>query len=187
MSKTKELVIDPRRDSKQCNPICIDGEPVEQVVSFEYLGVTLDNKLSFCLHTTVVQKKCQQRLHVIRRLRSFYVDSDLLLRLYRSIVEPLLTYCIICYFPSLSVINRNKLLKICSIASKIIGKPIPSLSELTDKAILRKAKVITSDISHPLNIYFRLLPSGRRYRCLKCHKVRFSKSFIPLAIKRLNL
>ena len=62
-------------------------------------------------HVTAVQKKSQQRLHVLRKLRAFYINP-LLLRLYSSIIEPLLTYCSICCYPALSVKNRNRLLKI---------------------------------------------------------------------------
>ena len=112
VSKTKEMCIDFRRNRTVISPIVINGEPVEQVDSFKYLGVILDEKLSFTEHVTAVQKKSQQRLHVLRKLRAFYVDPLLLLRLYRSIIEPLLTYCTICYYPALSGKNRNRLLKI---------------------------------------------------------------------------
>ena len=86
------MCIDFRRNRTVISPIVIIGEPVEQVDSFKYLGVILDEKLSFTEHVTAVQKKSRQRLHVLRKLRAFYVDP-LLLRLYRSIIEPLLTYC----------------------------------------------------------------------------------------------
>ena len=106
VSKTKEICIDYRRNRTVISPIVINGEPVEQVHSFKYLGVMLDEKLSFTEHVTAVQKMSQQRLHVLRKLRAFYVDP---LRLYRSIIEPLLTYCSICYYPALFVKNRNRL------------------------------------------------------------------------------
>ena len=95
------MCIDFRRNRTVNSPIVINGEPVEQVDSFKYLGVILDDKLSFTKHVTAVQNKSQQRLHVLRKLRAFYVDPLLLLRLYRSIIEPLITYCSICYYPAL--------------------------------------------------------------------------------------
>ena len=69
------MCIDFRRNRTVISPIVINGEPVEQVDSFKYLGVILDEKLSFTEHVTAVQKKSQQRLHVLRKLRDFYVDS----------------------------------------------------------------------------------------------------------------
>ena len=47
VSKTKEMCIDFRRNRTVNSPIVINGEPVEQVDSFKYLGVILDEKLSF--------------------------------------------------------------------------------------------------------------------------------------------
>ena len=126
------MCIDFRRNWTVISPIVVNGEHVEQVDSFKYLGVMLDGKLSFTEHVTAVQKKSQQRLHVLRKLRAFYVDPLLFLRLYRSIIEPLLTYCSICYYPALSVKNRNRLLKISHVSAKIIGLPTPKLSEIID-------------------------------------------------------
>ena len=166
------------------NPIVINGEPVEQLDLFKYLGVILDEKLSFTEHVTAVQKKSQQRLHVLRKLRAFYVDPLLLLRLYHSIIEPLLTYCSICYYPALSVKNRNR--KISHVSAKIIGLPTPKLSEIIDHAILKKARAVATESDHPLSTFFHVLPSQRRYRCIKCKTSRYSRSFVPVAIRMLN-
>lgn len=180
------MTVDFRKDQPPSGPIVINGEAVEEIDSFKYLGVIIDKKLTFTEHVTAVHKKCQQRLHVLRRLRSFQVDPQLLLFLYRSIIESLLTYCNTCFFPMLSVSNRNKLLKVAHVASKIIGLPTPSLSDLNGRATLRKARAIAADTDHPLHSYFELLPSGRRYRCIKCSKTRYSGSFVPQAVKALN-
>ena len=47
VSKTKEMCIDFRRNRTIISPIVINCEPVEQVDSFQHLGVILDEKLSF--------------------------------------------------------------------------------------------------------------------------------------------
>ena len=52
VSKTKEMCIDFRRNINVISPIIINGEPVEQVDSFKYLGVILDEKNSFTEHVT---------------------------------------------------------------------------------------------------------------------------------------
>ena len=167
-------------------PTLIHGKTVEQVESFTYLGLTLDNKLRFDQHITSIHKRFQQRLHVIRKLRSLSVAPHLLLLLYKSIIQPVLLYCSACYFTILSMPNRNKLYSITRIASKIIGLPIPTLADMNNKAITRLALSIISDTEHPLYRYFNLMPSGRRYRSLKWEKVRFSRSFVPTAIAALN-
>ena len=142
-------------------------------------------KNSFTELVTAVQKKSQQRLHVLRKLRAFYVDP-LLLRLYRSIIEPLLTYCSISYYPAFFGKNRNRLLKISHVSAKIIGLPTPKLSEIIDHAILKKARAVATESDHPLSTFFHVLPSQRRYRCIKCKTSRYSRSFVPVAIRMLN-
>ena len=166
--------------------IYIGGQSVEIVESIRYLGVVLDSQLSFSDHVAATQKRCQQRLYVLRRLRSFNLAPKLLLNLYRSIIEPLLTYCSMIFLPALSVTEKNKLLKVSNTASKIINHPVPSVSEITERNLLRKAHAVSGDDSHPLNSEFQLLPSGQRYRVPRGRKVKFRASFVPSAINRLN-
>ena len=141
-------------------------------------------------HLQSMLQPCKRSLssdcNVLRKLRAFYVDPLLLLRLYRSIIEPLLTYCSICYYPALSVKNRNRLLKISHVSAKIIGLPTPKLSEIIDHAILKKARAVATESDHPLSTFFHVLPSQRRYRCIKCKTFRYSRSFVPVAIRMLN-
>ena len=47
ISKTKELLIDFRKQPPAVSPITIDGEIVERVEKCKYLGIILDNKLKF--------------------------------------------------------------------------------------------------------------------------------------------
>ncbi len=75
----------------------------------------------------------------------------------------------------LTVVNRNKLLKIPNMASMIIGIPTPKLSDRVTSATIRKAHIILNDPDPPSHRYFILLPSGRRYRLLMCRRTNFSK------------
>ena len=65
--------------------------------------------------------------------------------------------------------------------SKVIGLPVPSLSEITERAVLRKARSVSADSSHPLYDEFKLLPSARRFRTMKYVRNKFAYSFIPSA------
>ncbi|RXN14734.1 poly [ADP-ribose] polymerase 15-like protein [Labeo rohita] len=62
--KTKELVIHASKSPPGFTHITIHGQPVEQVSTFKYLGLTIDNKLNFNEHVTITQKRAQQRLDV---------------------------------------------------------------------------------------------------------------------------
>ena len=88
VAKMKELNIDLCDKSNNIPPVKIGNESVEQVEYFKYLGLTLDSKMNFKQHVHTIQ-----RLHVLHRLRSFDLHPKLLQNLYRSILEPILTYC----------------------------------------------------------------------------------------------
>ncbi len=49
-----------------------------------------------------------------------------------------------------------------------------------------RAASILKDPTHPQHGLFTLLPSGRRYRSVKCRTTRLKNSFFPTAIRLLN-
>lgn len=74
-----------------------------------------------------------------------------------------------CHFVSLMcwVTNKNKLLKVTHLASKIIGIVTPNLSDSVFTLTYHKAhKILNPD--HSLYQYFIPLPSVRRYRLPMC-------------------
>ncbi len=66
IDKTKELVVDYRRQSREHTPITIDKTPVEQVNSFNVLSVHITKDLTWSAHTDAVLKKAHQRLFFLR-------------------------------------------------------------------------------------------------------------------------
>ena len=50
MCKTKELCIDFHTSGQFDGLLCIDDEAVEVTYTFKYLGITLDEKLTFGPH-----------------------------------------------------------------------------------------------------------------------------------------
>ena len=58
--KTKEMLIDFRKNPSAIPDLLIDGVRVERVTEYKYLGTVLDNKLNFS--TNFIHKKCQPRV-----------------------------------------------------------------------------------------------------------------------------
>ncbi len=56
IDKTKELVVDYRRQSREHTPITIDKTPVERVSSFKFLGVHITEDLTWSAHTDAVSE-----------------------------------------------------------------------------------------------------------------------------------
>ena len=69
MAKTKELVVDLRRNKA---PV-IQGSNVDIVQDYEYLGVHTDNKMDWAKNTDSLYRKGQSRLYFLRCLRSFNI------------------------------------------------------------------------------------------------------------------
>ena len=112
--------------------------------------------------------------------------SNILETVYKSLVESVPSFNMIMYYGNINIQRRNKLQRIVSMASKIIGKPQKHLSGIYEERITNKAEKIISDPSHPLHSEFELLPSGRRFRVPTANRNIFKKSFIPNAVKVLN-
>ena len=51
-----------RTGSRAHTPICINGEAVERVSSFKFLGIHISEDLSWSQNSTTLVKKAQQRL-----------------------------------------------------------------------------------------------------------------------------
>ncbi len=98
IDKTKELVVDFRRQSIVNTPITIDKTPVERVSSFKFLGVHITEDLTWSAHTDAVLKKAHKRFFFLRRLRKFGTSSRILKSFYTCTVESILTGCITAWF-----------------------------------------------------------------------------------------
>ncbi|MCI4375089.1 hypothetical protein PGIGA_G00105110 [Pangasianodon gigas] len=74
INKTKELVVDFRRQDREHNHITIDGTQVERVSSFKFLGVHITEDLTWSTQTEAVVKKAHQHLFFLGWLTksSFY-------------------------------------------------------------------------------------------------------------------
>ena len=164
----------------------IKSEEVEQVDFFKYLGTVLDKNLKFTDHVDYVYKKANQRMYLLRKLKSFNVDSYILDLVYKSLVQSVLTFNIVTWYGNLGVREKKKLNRIVNLASKIIGIQQQPLSHIYHDFVSRKVKKIVSDESHPLHNSFELMRSGRRFREPKWKRIVYKNSFVPSAVTILN-
>ena len=61
-TKTKEMIVDFRKQHWEHHPIHINGTAVEKVERFKFLGIHITDKLKWSTHTDSVGKKAQQPL-----------------------------------------------------------------------------------------------------------------------------
>ena len=93
VNKTKEMIVDFRKQQREQPSIHIDGTTVEKVESFKFLGVHITDKLKWSTHTDSVVKKAQQRLFNLRRLNNLACHQKHS-NFYRCTIESILSGCI---------------------------------------------------------------------------------------------
>ena len=96
----------------------MEGKEVNQVKSFKYLGVLLDECLSFNDHINYVRSKVASRLGLLSRLRGC-LSTEVANKIYLSTVLPILSYCDTCFYP-LGSTNRKCLERLQRRAARIV-------------------------------------------------------------------
>uniref|UniRef100_A0A3B3HAC9 Reverse transcriptase domain-containing protein n=1 Tax=Oryzias latipes TaxID=8090 RepID=A0A3B3HAC9_ORYLA len=185
-NKTREIIVDFRKHGADPTPFLINGEHVETVHTFKFLGITISADLSWTANTAAIIKKAQQLLHFLRVLRKNKINTNLLLTFYQSSIQSLLTYCITVWFGSCTAPDKKRLQRVVETAQTIIGCPLPTLTDIYSARCLTKAHNFIKDSSHPGSDLFNLMPSGWRYRGIRSKTNRLKNSFFPKAITILN-
>ncbi|XP_013868639.1 RNA-directed DNA polymerase from mobile element jockey [Austrofundulus limnaeus] len=184
--KTKELIVDFRRNADLHPPIHIKRTEVERVDSFKFLGVHISKDLTWTTSCSKLIKKAHQRLFFMRTLRKNYLSSEVITNFYRCTIESILTNCITVWYGNCSVSDRKALQRVVKTAQYIAGAPLPAIKDIYRKRCLKRAGKITKDSTHPAHTLFSLLPSGRRYRSLRTRTTRHRNSFFPTAVTLMN-
>ena len=185
VKKTMEMFIDFRKDKNQYCPLVIKAENVKIVDSYKYLGVIIDNKLTFAEHIQYLYKKSIQRIHHLRLLHNIRVDTKIMSLFYSSIVQTVLSFNIVTWFGSANKKDERKLCKIIRIARRM-GVETKCLLDLYNQACDRMTVKIMNDLQHPLNNKYVYLRSGKRL-CVPKHRTsRYGRTFVPSSIKLFN-
>ena len=185
VSKTKEMIVDFRRNKSPISPLFINNTEVERISSFKFLGTYISDDLNWNINLNQILKKAKQRLYFLRQLNSYHVNNTILLHFYRAIIQSILTSSILVWFDRATQHDLNKLSSVIKQSERIIGLPLPSLEDIFLERLGRKIQLIFSDSSHPASKYFTFLRSGRRLQQFKGNQ-RFLKSTYPQAVKYFN-
>lgn len=114
--KTQSLLISSKHDKnsvKQCieTKVRVDKCNVKVEKELKYLGVILDEKLSFSSHVDYINKKILKYYNIFRALygNRFGLNYKNRKILYNAIFTSITSYCSIVYFPRLSQTQQNKI------------------------------------------------------------------------------
>ncbi|KAI4905911.1 hypothetical protein NFI96_012457 [Prochilodus magdalenae] len=134
--KTKEIIVDFRRNADSHPPLHIKGTAVERVNSFKFLGVHISEDLTWTTSCSKLVKKAHQRLFFLRTLRRNQLSSDILVNFYRCTIESILTNCITAWYGCCSATDRKALQRVVKAAQRITGTPLPAIEDIYRKRYL---------------------------------------------------
>ncbi len=159
-NKNSEMMFDPKSIGDHL-PVVINGQNIVQVDSCRYLGIHIDNKLTWSVQVENVCIRVQQRLYFLRRLRVFGVNQKVLLLFYHAVIESIFGYGFSAWFGNLSVHLKAQVTWLTQRAMTIMGvKQHPTPQALFEETVTRQAQIIISDPTHVLHSEYQLLPSG---------------------------
>ena len=107
VKKTKCMLM----NSDGYNPevsLCVDGQLIENVTNFKFLGVIIDSALKFEDHYVYIFGKLQQALFLVCKL-SLFLPESCLRTLYYAYFHSYVSYCLIAWFPLLTKEKQNSI------------------------------------------------------------------------------
>ncbi|KAM9828326.1 uncharacterized protein LOC133150542 isoform X14 [Syngnathus typhle] len=79
VEKTKEIIVDFRKNQPHHAPLIINSSAVEVVSSTKFLGVHITDDLTWTGNTTTLVKRAQKRLYFLRRMRRAHLPPLIIL------------------------------------------------------------------------------------------------------------
>lgn len=144
------MVIDIRmKEQNITHSTLINGEQIQLVTHYKYLGIVLDHKLKWDVWTDFLSKKIQQRLYFFKKLMSFNVHSGLLLMFYGAFIESIMTFCVSCLYGNASEAQKKSLRNVRTTISQMLGIKLTSIESIYKESMLSKANIIVNDEASP--------------------------------------
>ena len=94
VEKTKFMLLGTKHslnNELHCN-IKINNQEIENVAEFKYLGIVIDNNLSFNKHAEYIAKKISKKVNYLSRIGK-YLSAWTKRIIYNTIVHPHFIYC----------------------------------------------------------------------------------------------
>ena len=129
LQKTKYMIFSNTIENLNSD-IILDNTPLENVSHIKFLGITVDNKLSWKPHIEALCKTISRNIGIIHRLKSHIPESSLI-TLYSSLISSYLNYGILAWGNAQStLLNRLLLLQkkalriICNVSPRSHANPL---------------------------------------------------------------
>jgi ribonuclease HI/exonuclease III len=164
-------------------PLRLNNQTIPVVTTFKYLGITLDSRLNFIEHFNDITQRCTRRINIMRALsgRKWGADRSTLLKMYTSIIRPILDYNAF-LFDGISSVKVKNLQTIQNTALRVVtgalrttntynlhvDTNIPTLTLRRKYQLLRFYARANSHPSHPTH---HIVHAPQPNRLLKRHTI----------------
>ena len=121
VSKCKFVLFGSQRKVRSCSQLSlkINDHVLERKDSFKYLGVTIQENLSWSDHIEILSRKISQRLSLLRRIRHL-LPLHARLTIYNSLILPLFDYGDIAWGDKNNIVHMDHLQILQNNAARII-------------------------------------------------------------------
>src|SRR5206468_507138 len=92
VAKTNYMLFDNRSATAPQQDVLLCNQPVINVHSTKFLGILLDDKLTWKNHIQLVEKKLSAANFILRNIR-YKINQKTALKMYDTLISPYLTYC----------------------------------------------------------------------------------------------
>lgn len=138
-SKTSWMTLGPSK-AKVTEKMSIKTTHLSRVETYNYLGLTIDSKLTFIDHTNRVARSTSHKVHQLSKIR-YKIGEEIALLIYTSSILPIFDYGDIFYNPR-TMTGENKLQLIQNRALRIIYKiKLGKDNRTSNKELHQKASI----------------------------------------------
>lgn len=161
--KTKEMIICRSKVTPTSDNITINGEKIDTVQQFKYLGTIITADMSFKTNCEARVKSANCKLHLLRKLKHANAHKTVVTITYNSFIYQTLLYALDIYYGHLDNQDKKIIDKVTKTAMWILSnttklEPYSKSYERRLKDLILK---IYHDETHPFNQDNITLPSGR--------------------------
>lgn len=149
-------------DMSDTNCTCL---PIRKVNNIRYLGVIVDQRLSWNSHIELIMSRTRKLIYIFRELRHV-AKKDLLIRIYKALAESILCYCITIWGGAIKTklidLERAQraLLKVMFLKNKRFATQ--ELYSLSDLLSIRKLYILHAVLKKHTSINYDPSPLNRR-------------------------
>ena len=131
------MIVDFRKRQHELADLHRDSQQIEQVQQYKYLGVTVNNKLTWSDHCQGLYKRINQRLFCLRKLRHFNIENNIMKLFYAATFGSIITNDITCWYGNATTLIRHRIDRHRKIkkASRTTQSELPFLEDLFNKSV----------------------------------------------------